>query len=262
MKRSYLFLLIALFSLQVCGQKPFSKLVFEENFDGEGLPDERYWSYEEGYVRNKEKQYYSVNRLENCYQKDGFLHIVILNDSALIKGKKRPVTSASIYTKGKQEWKYCNVEVRAKLPSCLGTWPAIWMMPVKDVYGKWPRSGEIDIMEHVGYEPENVHYAIHSEKYNHVKGNQRNHTHPCPDSYTSFHVYGLEWTENKITWRLDGIEQFSVEKTEDSPEAWPFDQPFYLILNAAFGGGWGGYKGIDISQLPQKFSIDYVRVYQ
>lgn len=242
--------------------KPFSKLVFEDEFNGKGLPDKTYWSYEEGYVRNGEKQYYTVKRTENTYQKDGFLHLVLLNDSAAIDGVVRPVTSASLITKGKKDWKYCKVEVRAKLPSCLGTWPAIWMMPVKDTYGNWPKSGEIDIMEHVGYEPEKVHYAIHTDKYNHTKNNQKNFSVACPTSYSEFHIYGLEWTKNKISWYLDGKLQFSVKKNESGWSAWPFDHPFYLILNAAFGGGWGGQKGVDVTQLPQVFVIDYVRVYQ
>lgn len=263
MKKVHLFLFLAIILLSTsCQQKPFSKLVFEDNFEGTGLPDESRWGYEEGYVRNGEMQYYTVKRVENCYQKDGFLHLVILNDSALIDGKIHPVTSASIHTKGIGEWKYCKVEVRAKLPNCLGTWPAIWMMPGENRYGSWPKSGEIDILEHVGYEPDEIHYAIHSDKYNHTKDNQKRHTIACPTAYTDFHVYGLEWYEDRIEWYLDGVKQYTVEKTEDGWSPWPFDQPFYLILNAAFGGGWGGRNGVDTSQLPQEYIIDYVRVYQ
>lgn len=243
-------------------QKTFSKLVFEDEFSGIGLPNEALWGYEEGYVRNGEMQYYTVRREQNCYQKDGFLHLVLLNDSAVIDGEIHPVTSASLHTKDTKTWKYCKVEVRAKLPSCLGTWPAIWMMPKKDKYGTWPNSGEIDIMENVGYDPTKIHFAIHTEKYNHTKDNGKKFTVECPTAFTDFHVYGLEWTKNQINWYLDGELKFSVKNDEEGASAWPFNQKFYLILNSAFGGGWGGQKGVDLSKLKQEYIIDYVRVYQ
>lgn len=261
-KVSLFFLVIPFLLFSSCGRQPFSKLVFEDDFEGTGVPDASRWNYEEGYLRNGEMQYYMVEREENCYRKDGFLHIVVLNDSALVDGEVRPVTSASIHTRGIAEWKYGKIEVRAKLPNCLGTWPAVWMMPAGDQYGEWPKSGEIDVMEHVGYEADKIHYAIHSEKYNHTKDNQKRHTVMCPTSYTDFHVYGLEWHEDRLEWYLDGVLQYTVEKTEEGWEAWPFDQPFYLILNSAFGGGWGGRNGVDVSSLPQEYIIDYVRVYQ
>ena len=264
MKKIKLLIIISCFAFNLAAwaRKPFSKLVFKDEFTGKGLPNNNLWGFEEGYVRNGEMQYYTVKRIQNCFQKDGFLHIVILNDSANISGKIHPVTAASITTKGKKAWKYCKVEVRAKLPSCLGTWPAIWMMPEKDIYGKWPKSGEIDIMEHVGYNPNKLHYNIHSDKYNHTKNNQRNRSIECTTISTDFHIYGLEWTENKISWYLDNKLQFSVDNTEPGWSAWPFDQPFYLILNAAFGGGWGGQQGVDLTKLKQELIIDYVRVYQ
>lgn len=264
MKKTYFLIVIGLLVLSQtgCVKKPFSKLVFSDEFSGMGLPSDSLWNYEEGYVRNGEMQYYTVQRKENCYLQDGFLHIVIRNDSALINDTIRPITSASLITQGKKSWKYCKVEVRAKLPLCLGTWPAVWMMPETDVYGEWPCSGEIDIMEHVGYEPDNVHYAIHSDKYNHTKDNQKRFTVPCPTSYTDFHTYALEWSEKQIKWYLDGELTYSVAKDEEGWEAWPFDQPFYLILNAAFGGGWGGRNGVDPTKLPQEYIIDYVRIYQ
>lgn len=263
MKKVSFFVFVAVFiSFPCCRAQSFSRLVFEDEFEGRGLPDESLWNYEEGYVRNGEMQYYTAGRPENCYRKDGFLHLVLWNDSARIGGELRPVTSASIHTRGIAEWKYGKIEVRAKLPACLGTWPAIWMMPAGDTYGEWPKSGEIDIMEHVGYEPNAIHYAIHSEKYNHTKDNQKRHTVACATSFTDFHVYSLEWHPNRLEWYLDGVLQYTVEKTEDDWSAWPFDQPFYLILNLAFGGGWGGRQGVDLSRLPQEYVIDYVRVYQ
>lgn len=121
-----------------------------------------------------------------------------------------------------------------------------------DTYGEWPKSGEMDIMENVGYELPKVHYAIHTEKYNHTKNNQKRHTVDCATVATDFHVYGFEWREDKLTWYLDGVKIYSVTKDENGWEAWPFDRPFYLILNFAFGGGWGGSQGVDLDALPQR----------
>ena len=190
----------------------YGRIVFQDEFDAEGMPDKSKWGYEHGYLRNGELQYYTVERKENAYIKDGNLHIVALNDSAVVDGEVRPVTSASLTTQGKHSWRYCYVEVRAKLPVCLGSWPAIWMMPEKSIYGNWPRSGEIDIMEHVGYAPENVHYAAHSEKYNHRKGVQKNSAVPCENVSGEYHVYAFEWKENSLTWILDGKPMFTLEK--------------------------------------------------
>lgn len=261
MKHICLSLVLTLLGGSIYSQNSFSKLVFEDNFNTIGLPDTLYWSFESGYVRNGELQYYTSYRTENCYQKDGLLHIVTLNDSAKIEGAVRPITSSSIYSKS--SWSYCKIEVRAKLPSCLGTWPAIWMMPIDNSYGEWPKSGEIDIMEHVGYEPNSIHYAVHSESYNHTKDNQKRHTIDCPTSYSEFHIYALEWHPDRIEWYLDGVKQYSVKKEKGAKwSAWPFDQPFYLILNSAFGGGWGGRNGVNTADLPQEYLIDYVRIYQ
>lgn len=117
-------------------------------------------------------------------------------------------------------------------------------------------------MENVGYDLPKVHYAIHTEKYNHTKNNQKRFTVDCPTVATDFHVYGFEWRADKLTWYLDGVETYSVVKDEEGWEAWPFDQPFYLILNFAFGGGWGGSQGVNLEGLPQEYVIDYVKVYQ
>lgn len=241
------------------------KLVFEDNFDGNGTPDPAHWTYEEGYVRNNELQYYTVARPENCYLDNGFLHIVARNDSMTAGNGETltaPITSASIMTKDAVEWQYGKVEVRAKLPAGLGVWPAIWMMPADNRNGKWPRCGEIDIMEYVGHMPGKVHFTIHTGKYNHLNGNQKTCVVDCPTASTDFHVYGLEWGPDRLTWYLDGVETFSVTKDEDSIEAWPFDQPFYLLINLAFGGAWGGQEGVDLGVLPQEYVIDYVRVYR
>lgn len=257
--------LVAAVAATTClmAETPFSTLVFQDEFDYSGLPDSTRWSFERGYLRNHEKQYYAAGRIENARVENGCLHLVALNDSAIIDGQMRPVSSASIHTRTTFPFKYGRIEVRARLASCLGTWPAIWLMPVDRVHGHWPRSGEIDIMENVGYDPEKINYAIHTESNNHTKKNGFGSNAFCADNASEFHVYGLEWDEHSITWLLDGRRRFRLEKPDGAGwEQWPFDERFYLILNLAFGGGWGGTKGIAPEELPQEYVIDYVRIYQ
>jgi beta-glucanase (GH16 family) len=188
--------------------------------------------------------------------------IAAVNDSLKIGEKIFPVTSASINTKNKGDWKYGRIEVRAKLPSCLGSWPAIWMMSTKSTFGSWPRSGEIDIMEHVGYDPDKVHFNVHTEKYNHTKNTGRGIGINHPNTDKEFNIYAIEWFEDRIDWYLNEKKVFTVENNEKTHEAWPFDYEFYLIINFAFGGSWGAVKGVDFNALPQYYYIDYVRIYQ
>lgn len=260
----------------------YTSLVFNDEFNGTGLIDPAKWDYEEGfYVRNGEKQYYTVAREENCFLKDGYLHIVARNDSLFIenalvrnqdssnprrKDTISAVTSASIHTANKFMWTYGKVEVRAKLPKSKGTWPAIWMMGDPQKYGHWPNCGEIDIMENVGFDPNKIHFSLHSFKYN---GWYNTHKHMeiyAPTTYTEFHTYGLEWHEDRIEWYFDGVKRFTVRNTEGSWMSWPFDHPFYMLLGFAFGGSWGsdnkGEAGIDVTSLPQEYIIDYVRIFQ
>ncbi len=241
----------------------YTALVFVDEFDIDGMPDSTKWNYEHGYLRNTELQYYTTARAENARVEGGALHITACADSAVIDGEMRPVTSASLITRGKHEWKYGYVEVRAKLPEGLGTWPAIWMMPADRSYGKWPTCGEIDIMENVGYMPDKIHFSAHCESYNHVKNTQKTHVIEVPDVQKGFHTYALRWTPDSLTWYMDGVSQYTVEREADATyREWPFDKPFYIILNFAFGGAWGGNQGVDMSALPLEFVIDYVRVFQ
>ena len=244
------------------GSGIYPRLVWNDEFTGTGLPDTSRWGYERGYIRNNELQYYTVGRPENARQQDGNLIICAINDSAVIDGDIRPVTSASLITRNKGDWKYGRIEVRAKLPSSLGTWPAVWMMPTKSVYGGWPKSGEIDIMEHVGYDPDKIYFNLHTEKYNHTKGTGRGSWIDCPSPDKEFNIYAIEWFEDHIDWFFNDRKIFTIMNDEPGWEAWPLDQPFYLILNFAFGGAWGAQRGVDTSALPGMYYIDYVRVFQ
>jgi len=266
---------LVLYSLPVClqsqenkdikpypgGSGKFTKLVWNDEFDGKGLPDKEKWSYEKGYVRNREMQYYTVERIENAELRDGTLVITARNDKAVIGGQERAITSASLHSKDKGDWLYGRIEARAKVPSCLGSWPAIWMMPSKPKYGGWPKSGEIDILEHVGFEPDKVHFNLHTEKYNHTKNTGRGTSIDFKNPHEDFHIYAVEWFEDHIDWYFDDRKVFTVKNDEPGWEAWPFDQPFHVKVNFAFGGSWGASKGVNPDALPQEFIVEYVRVF-
>lgn len=244
------------------GSGQFKKLVWSDEFNYNGLPDNSKWDYEKGYARNKELQYYTVARNENATVTNGYLTITAKNDSLAAGSKVYPITSASLTTKGKKDWTYGRIEVRAKIPSSLGTWPAIWMLGTDIKSEGWPAAGEIDILEHVGFAPDTVHFNVHTAKYNHVKKTNRGVPIPYPAPHNNFHVYGIEWFKDHIDWYMDDNKVFTFNNEGEGAASWPFDKPQYLILNLAFGGAWGGARGVDLSSLPQKFLVDYVRVYQ
>lgn len=235
-------------------------LRWADEFNQAGLPDSTKWSYDTGGNGwgNNELQFYCDRRLENARVENGVLVIEARREA--FKGKE--YTSARLVTRKKGAWRYGRMEIRAKLPHGRGTWPAIWMLPAKTQYGRWPASGEIDIMEHVGFEPGKVHGAIHTKKFNHTIGTQKTAEILVPDALDAFHRYAVEWTPESILFFVDEKNYFRFENDHSGSESWPFDQPFYMVLNIAIGGNWGGQKGIDDTSLPQKMEIDYVRIYE
>ena len=238
------------------------KLVWADEFNYTGFPDTTKWSYDtkgnpSGWGNN-EKQYYTSFEKKNAWVENGLLTITARIDS--MEGKA--YTSARLRTVGKGDWLYGRFEIKAKNPTGRGTWPAIWMLPSKSEYGRWPASGEIDIMENVGFDPDSIVGTAHTKKYNHTIGTQKGARIYCPNNYTAFHVYALEWEPKEYRLYLDDILYFTFKNENTGFDVWPFDKPFHLILNLAIGGNWGGTKGIDNSIFPQKFEVDYVRVYQ
>lgn len=240
------------------------RLLWSDEFNYTGSPDTTRWTYDIGNGcptlcgwGNAELQYYTRDR-NNIRVEDGKLII----EAHKQVGRKSQHTSAKIKTLKKASWKYAYVEVRAKLPQGRGTWPAIWMLPDTNVYGGWPASGEIDIMEHVGYDPGIVHGTVHTTDFNHMKGTQVGKQKEVVDFNTTFHNYAVNWTENRIEFYIDGVQYHVFKNNGTGSSAWPFDHPFHLILNIAIGGGWGGAKGIDESIWPQRMEVDYVRVYE
>lgn len=260
MKNTIYFLLAYLVSVACLGQdSQKGKLIWADEFEKEGVPNPKSWSYDVGDHGwgNNELQYYSKEDPKNARIENGRLIIEVHADSSHPKG----YTSARIVTKGKAAWEYGFIEVRAKLPKGTGTWPAIWMLPEKNTFGGWPKSGEIDIMEHVGFDPGRVHGTVHTESFNHSIGTQKGAQLMVPDFQEEFHIYAIDWTKEKIDFFIDGEKYFTFENTGNGPKEWPFDQPFHLILNIAVGGNWGGTNGVDPSIWPQRMEVDFVRVY-
>ena len=249
-------------------------LVWSDEFDYTGKPTPSKWTYELGFIRANEKQYYT-DSLKNAQVKGG--NLIIEAHKEKIKNNTPPFferpayvdsipyanyTSASLTTRGIIDWKYAKIEIRAKLPQGRGTWPAFWMLGRNWGETPWPDCGEIDIMEHVGYDQGTIHGTIHTKAYNHVLKTQKGKSIKVNNLFGQYHIYGLEWTPIKIDISIDGKVYNHIENEHKTTAEWPFDQEFHLKLNLAIGGGWGGQKGIDNSIFPQQLVIDYVRVYQ
>lgn len=236
------------------------KLVWSDEFNYTGLPDSAKWSYDTGAHGwgNNEKQFYTKERLQNANVKNGVLNITVLKENYEGAG----FTSARLVSKNKGDWTYGRFEIKAKMPKGRGLWPAIWMLPTDWKYGNWPVSGEIDIMEHVGYLPDSVFATVHTKAYNHINGTQKGTKTFRKDLSDTFHVYALDWNQNEIKIFIDSELYFIYKNENKTFGEWPFDQPFHLILNVAVGGNWGGKNGIDENIFPQSMQIDWVRVYQ
>jgi beta-glucanase (GH16 family) len=241
------------------------ELAWADEFDVDGLPDPQKWAYDISYNRrgwhNREQQYYSLRRPENARVENG--RLVIEARSERLDQEPdwggQSFTSARLVTRGLASWTHGYFEISAKLPCARGTWPAIWMLPVREQAG-W-RGGEIDIAEHVGFEPNRVHHSVHTEQQNFLHGNHRTAVSEVPAACGSFRLYQMHWTPDEILIGVDGRPAFSYQRAGGASD-WPFDQPFYLLLNVAVGGTWGGAKGIDAAALPSRMEVDYVRVYQ
>jgi len=234
-------------------------LVWSDEFNYNGLPDSSKWNYDVGGHGwgNNEAQYYTKNRKENARVENGHLIIEAIREP--YEGKS--YTSARLVTKGKGDWQYGKIEVKARLPIGLGTWPAIWMLGSTTPL-QWPDDGEIDIMEHVGFDPGKIHASVHCKKYYHSIGTQKTANTMAPDFNEKFHTYAVEWNKEKVMIFLDGKEYFSFSNEHSGYQAWPFDNKMHLLLNIAVGGNWGGMKGVDEKIWPQKMEIDFVRIYQ
>ncbi|NPD47315.1 family 16 glycosylhydrolase [Lentimicrobium sp. S6] len=258
MMNKLIYLFLALFLFPVLASSQNREVIWSDEFNYEGLPDTAKWGYDVGGNGwgNNELQYYADARLENSRVENG--NLIIEAHYEFFSGKA--YSSARLITKNKGDWQYGYFEMRAKLPSGRGTWPAFWMLPTDWEYGGWPGSGEIDIMEHVGYDTENVHGTVHTKSYNHIIGTQVGVAKPVPDCEEAFHVYACEWTADYIKMYIDDELYFTFEN-QGNWQAWPFDKRFHILVNLAVGGNWGGVEGVDSDAFPTQFVIDYIRVY-
>ncbi len=234
-------------------------LVWNDEFNAGSVLNADDWTHEvknSGWV-NSELQNY-VNHTTpggaNVTEvKDGRLRITCLKEDGT-------VYSGRVYAKVSQGWTYGYIEASIKLPKGKGTWPAFWMMPVN--FTGWPDSGEIDIMEEVGGHANYVSSSLHANAHVHTNNTQVTHEMFCEGAEDDFHTYAIEWTADKITTYVDGKIQLDYENRGLGHDDWPYDAPFYIILNLAWGGTWGGTYGIDESALPCTMEVDYVRVFQ
>ena len=236
------------------------KLVWSDEFNTNGLPDSSKWDYEVGGKGwgNNELQYYTNADTLNAKVSDGVLKIKVLKQ----KKENNNYTSARLITKQNSGFLYGKIEIRAKLPAGRGLWPAIWMLGNNSSEVGWPKCGEIDIMEHVGFDKDSIFGTIHTIAYNHVKHTQKGKKIFISNPYNEFHNYSIEWSPEVIDFLLDGKVFYHFANEHKSIDEWPFDHPFRLIMNIAVGGGLGGQHGIDENVFPGTMEVDYVRVYK
>lgn len=238
-----------------CKKQP--QLIWSDEFDYTGQPDSSRWNYQVGNGcpglcgwGNNEEEYYTDN-IENIHIENGVLIINAIRLDSIW-------TSARITTKGKFNFTFGRIEFRAKLPGGIGTWPALWMLNGKMDEIGWPKAGEIDIMEHVGRRPGVIQSSMHTQS---SFGKTLNTDSTFVDSYhTDFHVYSAEWSPEKINVFVDDNPFYTYRPEIINEDTWPFHSPFYLIINLAMGGSFGG--PIDPALSAARMEVDYVRVYQ
>ncbi len=227
-------------------------LLWHDEFDGPSI-DTTVWNYEVNGSGggNNELQYYT-HEARNAFIENGALVIQALKES--YNGKA--YTSARLNSSGTRDWLYGRVDVRARLPEGRGLWPAIWMLPTDWVYGGWPYSGEIDIMELVGHLPGIVYGTVHwgTSTQPHLQLGGSDTLPPGRKFSQGYHLFSLEWTPDSLKWFVDGVRYFSVSSGP------PFDKRFHMVLNVAVGGNWPGSPDAT-TVFPQYMMIDYIRVY-
>ena len=234
-------------------------LVWHDEFDEGTALNAADWTHEvknSGWVNNELQNYVDHTTPEGRYVTeimDGTLRIHCLKEN----GK---IYSGRVYARVKEGWQFGYIEASIKLPKGKGTWPAFWMMPVN--FTSWPADGEIDIMEEVGYHADYVSSSLHANAHVHSNGTQVTHEMYCKGAEGEFHTYAIEWTAQNITTYVDGKKQLSYDNRGLGRDDWPYNDPFYVIFNLAWGGDWGGQKGVDESVLPVTMEVDYIRVFQ
>jgi len=244
-----------------------TNLIWSDEFDVDGAPDSTKWGYDYGNGcdigicgwGNSEEQSYT-NDSNNVNINNGILRI-----SAKSNSPHSGYTSTRMVSREKQAFKYGRIRFRATLANCqaLGTWPALWLLPEEWEYGIWPKSGEIDVMEAVGYETDKFHGSVHTEAFNHGIGTQK--TASIDKSKSDWHIFEIDWQADNIRFAIDRqvYFQFTPDTVEDYAQ-WPFNKEFHLIMNIAVGGSWGGKGSVNSTAFDgdgQYMEVDWVRVY-
>lgn len=243
---------------QVKSQKwKFSKVpVWSDEFTEASL-DTSKWSFEKGGDGwgNNELQYYTKG--DNLYVENGILKITANKKNS----HTNHYTSSRIVTKDKADWLYGKFIIKAKMPGGRGTWPALWMLPSKGYNAQSSENGEIDILEYVGFEKDLAHFSLHTESYNNRSGNEKTTRKKVKNAEEKFNIYRMDWTPYGIRGYVNGKKYFEYKNNSKGFKFWPFDKKFFLIINLAIGGDWGGFKGVDDKIFPATLEIDYVKVY-
>ncbi|SFU30432.1 Glycosyl hydrolases family 16 [Pustulibacterium marinum] len=246
---------LSMFSTSLFAQKKGKQLVWEENFTAATLNDED-WNFELGDGcpnicgwGNNERQVYTQ---ENHELKDGQLIITAKKEGDLY-------TSTRITTQGKQEFQYGYIEIKAKLPTGQGIWPAFWMLGSNITEKGWPWSGEIDILEYVGKEPHMVYTSLHTQDSHGETINSKKTA--FENIEEGYHTFAIDWDAERIIFFVDEQPVYTFAPENKTEAVWPFDQPFYILVNMAIGGNFGGPE-VDDTIFPQQYSIDYIKVYQ
>jgi beta-glucanase (GH16 family) len=237
----------------------YTNLVMQDEFSTDGPLNSAFWGYNIGTGSNgwgnNELEYYT-DRPENVKIENGMLKITAIKESY----KGAAYTSARILTKGKFAQKYGRFEARIKMPYGKGLWPAFWLLGENSDTEIWPKCGEIDIMEFRGNEPSTTNAAVHGPGYAGAFAITKQYSLLNDRFDTDFHVFGIEWGENYINFYVDDV-LFNQITPKNVTGDWVFDQPFYIIINLAVGGNYGGSPNSE-TIFPQSMLIDYVRVYQ
>ncbi len=226
-------------------------LIWSDEFNTNGAPDSNKWGYNTGAGGwgNNELQYYT-NRPENVILEEGVLKIKLIKEEYM--GSQ--YTSARLLSQGKFDFKYGKIEFRAKLPFGGGTWPALWMLGNNIGTVGWPACGEIDVMEHVGNQLNKIYATLHYP--DHYGANGSGNTVMISNATSEFHIYSTEWNAQTIKFYVDN----QLFYTFNNSASVPFNQNFFIIMNCAMGGNFGG--SVDPNITSANFEIDYVRVYQ
>jgi len=261
---------------RVPDERPW-ELVWADEFDYRGPPDPANWNIEvwpRGKVNDEDQAY--TDRERNVRVAGGSLILEAHRESY----RDAQYTSGRIHSRGKRDFLYGRVDIRARLPAGRGTWPALWMLPSdafryatacgpgEDWQGNaecdaWPNSGEIDIMEHVGYDMNLIHGTVHNRAYYWANGEQRKASVRLDRVDEDFHLYSIEWTPEAIRVFCDGSPYFFYFRQAADWKAWPYDHPYHLVFNLAVGGSWGGAGGpIDDTVFPVSLEVDYVRLFR